>query len=136
MLCPRNAHRIYLTGVLLAAKLMDDNVFNNPYWAKVMLPAAQAVIPATSVQSPHKMPASLAILPHMNRLLLRYSRNQVTLPSPKHLVESRAQPNGLTKGLSCRLGGYPRESCMSWSSLRCSSSSTGCASPRTRWPRA
>ena len=35
MLCPRNIHRIYLAGVMLAAKLMDDNVFNNPYWAKV-----------------------------------------------------------------------------------------------------
>ncbi len=35
VLCPRNVHRMYLTGVLLAAKLMDDNVFNNPYWAKV-----------------------------------------------------------------------------------------------------
>ena len=37
VLCPRNVHRMYLTGVLLAAKLMDDNVFNNPYWAKVTL---------------------------------------------------------------------------------------------------
>ena len=36
MLCPRNVHRLYLAGVMLAAKLMDDNVFNNPYWAKVM----------------------------------------------------------------------------------------------------
>ncbi len=35
MLCPRNIHRMYLAGVMLAAKLMDDNVFNNPYWAKV-----------------------------------------------------------------------------------------------------
>ncbi len=36
VLCPRNVHRMYLAGVLLAAKLMDDNVFNNPYWAKVI----------------------------------------------------------------------------------------------------
>ncbi|CAK0770280.1 hypothetical protein CVIRNUC_003751 [Coccomyxa viridis] len=35
MLCPRNIHRMYLAGVMLAAKLMDDNVFNNPYWAKI-----------------------------------------------------------------------------------------------------
>ena len=40
VLCPRNAHRMYLASVLLAAKLMDDNVFNNPYWAKVILLAA------------------------------------------------------------------------------------------------
>ena len=26
---------MYLAGVMLAAKLMDDNVFNNLYWAKV-----------------------------------------------------------------------------------------------------
>lgn len=38
MLCPRNIHRMYLAGVLLAAKLMDDNIFNNPYWAKVITP--------------------------------------------------------------------------------------------------
>ena len=38
MLCPRNIHRMYLAGVMLAAKLMDDNVFNNPYWAKVRAP--------------------------------------------------------------------------------------------------
>ncbi len=37
VLCPRNVHRMYLAGVLLAAKLMDDDVFNNPYWAKVIL---------------------------------------------------------------------------------------------------
>ena len=35
MLCPRNIHRMYLAGIMLAAKLMDDDVFNNPYWAKV-----------------------------------------------------------------------------------------------------
>ncbi len=43
VLCPHNAHRMYLASVLLAAKLMDDNVFNNPYWAKVILLAAQAL---------------------------------------------------------------------------------------------
>ena len=35
MLCPCNIHRMYLAGIMLAAKLMDDNVFNSPYWAKV-----------------------------------------------------------------------------------------------------
>lgn len=44
MLCPRNAHRMYLAGVLLAAKLMDDNVFNNPYWAKVVLSGEQEAV--------------------------------------------------------------------------------------------
>ena len=42
MLCPRNIHRMYLAGVMLAAKLMDDNVFNNPYWAKVRAASCQA----------------------------------------------------------------------------------------------
>ncbi|BDA42392.1 Cyclin-U4-1 [Coccomyxa sp. Obi] len=31
----RNAHRLVLTSVLLAAKLMDDNLYNNAYWAKI-----------------------------------------------------------------------------------------------------
>ncbi len=44
MLCPHNAHRMYLASVLLAAKLMDDNVFNNPYWAKVILFAAWVLL--------------------------------------------------------------------------------------------
>lgn len=30
-----NVHRLAITGVLLAAKLMDDNYFNNTYYAKV-----------------------------------------------------------------------------------------------------
>ena len=64
---------MYLTGVLLAAKLMDDNVFNNPYWAKVTLPAR-------TEDSPDKLPASLAILRDMVWLLLRCLQNQVTLP--------------------------------------------------------
>ena len=29
-----NVHRLLITGVLLAAKLMDDNYFNNAYYAK------------------------------------------------------------------------------------------------------
>ena len=32
---PLNVHRLLITGVLLAAKLMDDNYFNNAYYAKV-----------------------------------------------------------------------------------------------------
>ena len=31
---PLNVHRLLITGVLLAAKLMDDNYFNNAYYAK------------------------------------------------------------------------------------------------------
>ena len=32
---PLNVHRLLITGILLAAKLMDDNYFNNAYYAKV-----------------------------------------------------------------------------------------------------
>jgi Cyclin len=34
---PLNVHRLLLTGVLLAAKLMDDHYYNNAYYAKVGL---------------------------------------------------------------------------------------------------
>jgi hypothetical protein len=30
-----NAHRLLVIGVLLAAKLTDDSIYNNAYWAKV-----------------------------------------------------------------------------------------------------
>ena len=33
--CAQNAHRLLITAVLLSAKLMDDNIYNNSYWAKV-----------------------------------------------------------------------------------------------------
>jgi hypothetical protein len=32
--CAQNAHRLLITAVLLSAKLMDDNIYNNSYWAK------------------------------------------------------------------------------------------------------
>ena len=34
---PLNVHRLLLTGVLLAAKLMDDRYYSNAYYAKVGL---------------------------------------------------------------------------------------------------
>jgi hypothetical protein len=34
-LVPLNTHRLLLTSVLLAAKLTDDDYFNNAYYAKV-----------------------------------------------------------------------------------------------------
>lgn len=34
---PLNVHRLLLTGVMLAAKLMDDKYYNNSYYAKVGL---------------------------------------------------------------------------------------------------
>ena len=37
MLSLKNAHRLLITGVLLAAKLMDDSIYNNCYWAKASL---------------------------------------------------------------------------------------------------
>ena len=36
----KNAHRMLITGVLLSAKLMDDSIYNNSYWAKVSLSGA------------------------------------------------------------------------------------------------
>jgi Cyclin len=34
---PLNVHRLLLTGVLLAAKLMDDRYYSNAYYAKVRM---------------------------------------------------------------------------------------------------
>ena len=34
-LCSRSVHRLLITGVMIAAKLMDDKFFSNCYFAKV-----------------------------------------------------------------------------------------------------
>lgn len=41
---PLNVHRLMLTGVLLAAKLMDDHYYNNAYYAKVLNETPHAVL--------------------------------------------------------------------------------------------
>ena len=134
MLCPRNVHRIYLASVLLAAKLMDDNVFNNPYWAKVILSGIQAALGSLQIELNALPPTPVHLLSITMCAGVRCG--VLVVCDWSWYAGAAASLSRDDTRLWRRSGESPRESCTGWSCLRCSSWSTGCTSRRTRLPRA
>ena len=83
---PLNVHRLLITGILLAAKLMDDNYFNNAYYAKVGV----LHLPATPLPSGYHPPCRNCCHTRVAPALFVVIRCRVAL------LESSCRPGFLT----------------------------------------